>query len=91
MKSTCKTCNNEFNYQPSVTRGIYCSNKCRGDYEVINNTLKEGTHFSGAARKYIREVHYAGQGCSLCGIGREWNGKPLTLQIDHINLSLIHI
>lgn len=23
--------------------------------------------------------------CSLCGIGPEWNGKPLTLQLDHIN------
>lgn len=23
--------------------------------------------------------------CSDCGIGPEWNGKPLTLQLDHIN------
>lgn len=23
--------------------------------------------------------------CSLCGQGREWNQKPLVLQIDHIN------
>ena len=23
--------------------------------------------------------------CSLCGIGPEWNGKSLTLQLDHIN------
>lgn len=23
--------------------------------------------------------------CSECGIGPEWNGKPLTLQLDHIN------
>lgn len=21
----------------------------------------------------------------MCGIGNEWNGKPLTLQLDHIN------
>ena len=23
--------------------------------------------------------------CEMCGIGNEWNGKPLTLQLDHIN------
>lgn len=23
--------------------------------------------------------------CSECGVGQEWNGKPLTLQVDHIN------
>ena len=23
--------------------------------------------------------------CSQCGIGKEWNGRPLTLQLDHIN------
>ena len=23
--------------------------------------------------------------CSECGIGPEWNGKPITLQLDHIN------
>jgi len=23
--------------------------------------------------------------CSSCGIGDEWNGKPITLQLDHIN------
>jgi hypothetical protein len=23
--------------------------------------------------------------CEICEIGNEWNGKPLTLQLDHIN------
>lgn len=23
--------------------------------------------------------------CSECGLGNEWNGKPITLEIDHIN------
>jgi hypothetical protein len=23
--------------------------------------------------------------CSMCGIGNSWNGKPLVLQLDHIN------
>lgn len=23
--------------------------------------------------------------CSICGLGPEWNGKPITLQLDHIN------
>lgn len=23
--------------------------------------------------------------CSWCGLGEEWNGRPITLQLDHIN------
>ena len=25
------------------------------------------------------------EACVLCGLGTIWNGKPITLQIDHIN------
>ncbi|WP_432158904.1 MULTISPECIES: HNH endonuclease [unclassified Streptomyces] len=23
--------------------------------------------------------------CAMCGTGREWNGKPLTLEVDHVD------
>lgn len=41
-------------------------------------------HRTQLRRSLIRFGHYTGQ-CSDCGIGEEWNGKRLTLEIDHIN------
>jgi hypothetical protein len=32
----------------------------------------------------IRFGFYTGK-CEGCGVGEEWNGKPLTIEIDHIN------
>ena len=84
MEGTCKTCSKVFNYHPSASRGLYCSNKCRGLAEVWN-TLKEDTHFTVSARKYVRDVIYGDSGCMICNQERIWNGLPLTLQIDHIN------
>lgn len=34
-------------------------------------------------RRYILDK--LGHVCSECGIGEEWNGKPLTLHVDHID------
>ena len=35
-------------------------------------------------QKMIREGHTKDE-CSRCGIGNEWNGMPLVLQLDHID------
>jgi 5-methylcytosine-specific restriction endonuclease McrA len=80
----CINCSKEIKLYKSQSRGIYCSNKCQGEYHV-RNSLKEDTYFTGAMRKYVREVIFKDNNCSICNIGREWNGLPLTLQIDHIN------
>lgn len=46
----------------------------------IKGVSRGGTHLRkrliGTGRKYI---------CSGCGIGPEWQGKPMTLHVDHIN------
>ena len=34
-------------------------------------------------KRYIEET--IGNKCLHCGIGPEWNGKPITLQLDHID------
>jgi predicted RNA-binding Zn-ribbon protein involved in translation (DUF1610 family) len=36
-------------------------------------------------KKFILESGYISHECSECGIGSEYNGKPITLQIDHID------
>ncbi|MFC9700172.1 HNH endonuclease [Streptomyces sp. NPDC056943] len=35
-------------------------------------------------RRALREVGVPEE-CSACGVGPEWLGKPMTLEIDHIN------
>lgn len=79
--SNCNHCGKEFKYYPSQSTGKYCSNKCQGK-GTVESLLKEGTTYTSGMRNYINELY---DSCSICGIGREWNGNPLTLQVDHIN------
>lgn len=81
MKAVCKHCEIEFNYYPSQSKGIYCSNKCQGESKVIEN-YENGLRAWKTTRKYFTiKTEYK---CSECGV-KDWNGKPLTLQVDHIN------
>lgn len=40
---------------------------------------------SGVIKRRIRNLKLIDHICSECKIEKEWNGKPLTLQLDHIN------
>lgn len=39
---------------------------------------------SGLRRRAIKFGLYTGK-CEECGIGDVWNGKPLTIELDHVN------
>lgn len=79
--SKCKYCNNEFKYHPSHSKGIYCSHRCQQDKRILK--IMEGSDINPwNAKTYLKRfVKYE---CSECDIS-EWNGKPLTLQMDHID------
>lgn len=81
--SRCQNCNVELLGWRSA-RTKYCSRKC--EYEVAEKTRSEkilvGKLSANASKNYIRS-HY--DNCSVCGLGKEWNGKPITLQVDHID------
>jgi DNA-directed RNA polymerase subunit RPC12/RpoP len=47
---------------------------------TINNVCRRGT-----VKKRILEEKLLEYVCAICGQGPEWNGKPLVLEIDHIN------
>ena len=47
---------------------------------VENSTAAQKT-----LRKYYFNGNYTSYTCSICGQIPEWNGKPLTLILDHIN------
>ena len=79
--STCENCNKEFQYRPKQTRGRFCSTQCSGDFRMTHK-FKQDSSFGRAMSKYIkRKANYT---CESCGVS-EWQGKPLTMQVDHIN------
>ena len=51
-----------------------------------NELLKKDVHFASAKLR-IRLINEGilSNICSICHIGPEWNNKPMTLQLDHIN------
>ena len=66
------------------------------DVEHFENTLKHlrkpenifvenSTACQSVMRKYFIKGEYIEYRCSICGQEPEWQGKPLTLILDHIN------
>lgn len=49
---------------------------------LVENSTYAGT--SGLKRRLIREGFLENK-CYVCGLKDEWNGLPISLQIDHIN------
>jgi len=86
MKAICVQCSKNFEYGHSST-GKFCSNQCSGLYKKTEHKTK---FFLGllkrierpTARKYLAEER--GYKCEVCSVS-DWQGKPITLQVDHIN------
>lgn len=52
----------------------------------LEDILVENSKYKGSKlRTRLVEEGYLRNQCSECGIGPEWNNKPLSLQLDHIN------
>lgn len=82
-KSYCLSCNKELSRKAAK----YCSIKCQKTYHfnkklvdwISGNTKVKSRNFF---RRYLTETY--GYECSCCSIS-EWNGKPIVLEIDHID------
>lgn len=48
---------------------------------IRNSPVVNRTHLK---KRLIRE-NYLKNTCNSCGVGPFWNGRPLTLEMDHIN------
>jgi hypothetical protein len=88
MKANCLNCGIEFDYGIQ-THGKYCSNQCNGKHKsaLAKAAWYEGTNAHperSTIRRYLTEDR--GYKCEIpeCGLG-EWLGKPITLQVDHID------
>ena len=86
---SCKNCSVE-KPKGKNTFGMYCSNQCQQDYQntaKVTKWLAEGNwvtknkQLTPWIKRYVRER----DGCCVsCGIA-EWNGSPITLDVDHID------
>ncbi|QIY71318.1 HNH endonuclease signature motif containing protein [Streptomyces sp. RLB1-33] len=50
----------------------------------ISHFEHEGVRWTKDLRRALRETGVP-EHCAKCGTAPEWNGKPMTLEIDHIN------
>lgn len=54
--------------------------------QTLEEILVEDSNYqSSRLKKRLIESGLKEDRCESCGIGNEWNGKPLTLQLHHIN------
>lgn len=52
----------------------------------LEDVLVENSKYSRATlKKRLFKEGLLKEECSSCGLGTEWNGKPIVLQLDHIN------
>jgi 5-methylcytosine-specific restriction endonuclease McrA len=70
-----------------VSKNKFCNPACRGEYKQFINKRKWLNGNSQVIerttiRRYITEER--GYKCECCNISN-WNNKPLTLQVDHID------
>ncbi len=64
----------------------YCSNKCQGEYTRRTISLPKFEQGLIADRNKLRRIltEQRGYNCEVCNIS-DWQGEPITLQVDHIN------
>jgi 5-methylcytosine-specific restriction endonuclease McrA len=88
MNANCINCNTEFEFNPHHKTGKYCSSECFGKHK---SALHKQQWYEGklkriersTIRRYLAEDR--GYNCEICGLGNNWNGKPITLHVDHKN------
>ena len=80
-RKNCLNCDSEFMWHPSQSKGKYCCNDCGIEF-VLKEKIKSGTYTKANASSFFKR--FTEYKCSDCGIS-EYNGKPIRLQIDHID------
>ena len=80
----CKVCGKETEWTHQKMNK-YCSNTCSGEGKLLESIerAKQGlVKERPTLRKVLARIN--GYTCECCGVS-EWNGKEITLQVDHIN------
>jgi len=85
----CPNCKKKFHTE--YTNQTCCSKKCSTEYRrfkkdqiIERQGFGNGYYHNATIRKYLIRKH--GNNCMICGqSGNDWNGKPITLIVDHID------
>lgn len=80
----CKTCGKESKVSHQKMN-VYCSNACSAEGKLLES-IERARQGLVKERPTLRKVlaRLTGYVCDCCGIS-EWNGKKITLQVDHRN------
>ncbi len=65
---------------------VFCNRVCLKKHTTIKRIAKLEAgllKMSSTIKKALIDKH--GENCFICGQNNDWNGKPLTLQADHID------
>jgi hypothetical protein len=78
----CENCGTEFKkkYQGNVSNK-FCCQECRNEF-IAKEKIATGNYTRSNAFTYFKR--FTEYKCDCCGIN-EWNGRKITLQIDHID------
>lgn len=75
----------KFKFKGGWNKGIKGFNLRRMSLEDAMKTIfiTNSTSYQAAAKKYVKMYNLMEYKCSECGLTNEWNGKPITLELDH--------
>lgn len=80
-KKDCKYCGKEVNHSQT-----YCSKECNAKWiEERRKKFLENGQLSTNKTIRVALIERDGDICKLCSTSSMWNGKPLTLHVDHID------
>jgi len=65
-----------------ISHFVVCKNRPSTDLDIFKI---HDTRVNAKVRKYLLNNDIMEYQCTECGLGDEWNGKLLTLELDHIN------
>lgn len=69
----------------SLKRKSFLSNLALKKGDIDSYLCENSTKYSKDIKKLIIKNHLIKYECAWCGLTNTYNGKPLTLQLDHIN------
>ncbi len=86
-KNPPKNCLSCWNEVPQRWRRKFCDNKCQMEFQRVNKTFPKIELGLIKRPESLKEYLYRKRGrfCELCRNDGTHNGKPLTLQLDHID------
>jgi len=82
----CLHCNKE-NPVKRNNANKYCNNTCQAEFQLEHDTLPKFYKGEISNRRTLHRIlkHLHGYQCVMCDNKGEYNGQPLSLQLDHVD------